>query len=268
MTTRAPTVGTFHAAASSSPIYAAFKPLLTKANARLKARSAVSEAAGRLVTRYFPNHLLATPNGIDAARFADVRSIDLGSGQHVLFLGRLEPRKGPDVLVNAMGLLRDLNVTLVVAGEGGLRSRLETTADRLRVKVRFLGEVSEEDKARLYRSCEIYCAPNLRGESFGIVLVEAMASGCPVVCSDLKEFKTVTGDAALFSPAGEPAPLARAIRTLLSEPARREQMRSKGIRRAQAFDWGGLVPTVESIYRQACLAGKNRAHPDALEGHD
>jgi phosphatidylinositol alpha-mannosyltransferase len=166
-----------------------------------------------------------------------------------------------------MGLLRDLDVTLVMAGEGALRSRLQTAADRLDIKVRFLGEVSEEEKPRLYRSCDIFCAPNLGGESFGIVLVEAMAGACPVVCSDLKEFKGVAGDAAVFTPVGEPALLATAIRTLLLEPRRREEMRLHGGQRALMFDWGRLVPEIESIYRR--VSGENDSDRGAtVEGHD
>jgi phosphatidyl-myo-inositol alpha-mannosyltransferase len=247
----APTVGTFHAAAPSSELYRLSKPLLAKLVPRLAVRTAVSEAARRLISSYFPGDVSLTPNGIDSAQFADAEPMDLGPGRRVLFLGRLEPRKGADVVVRAIALLADLDVVLLIAGEGGMRSRLHALATRLGVDARFLGAVSEEDKPRLFRSCHVYCAPNLGGESFGIVLVEAMASGCPVVCSDLEEFKSVAADAAIFTPRGSPAPLADALRSVLTDPQRARVMSQRSAARALDFDWNRLVPVVETIYERA-----------------
>lgn len=253
---KAPAVGTFHAAARSSLLYRICGPVLMKVMDRLTARTAVSEAAGRLVARYFPGELLSTPNGVDVGRFAAVAPTELGPGPHVLFLGRLEPRKGADVLIRAMALLSDTGATLVVAGDGRLRSRLQVLATGLGGRVRFLGAVSEADKARLLRSCDLYCAPNLGGESFGIVLVEAMAAGCPIVCSDLEEFEVVAGDAAIFAPVGRPAPLAEALRSVLSDPERALTMRKKSSARACVYDWSRLVTGVEAIYERSCAAAR------------
>jgi phosphatidylinositol alpha-mannosyltransferase len=195
-----------------------------------------------------------TPNGVDTARFAAAELMDPGTGPRVLFLGRLEPRKGPDVAVRAMASLRDLGATLVVAGEGAMRARLEAMADELELDVRFLGAVAERDKARLFHSCDAYCAPNLGGESFGIVLVEAMASGCAVVCSDLEEFKKVAGDAAVFAPRGNPTALGEALRSVLTNGDLKRQLEATALARAGLFDWSQIVPQVEEIYERVRAA--------------
>ncbi|MDP9234625.1 MAG: glycosyltransferase family 4 protein [Actinomycetota bacterium] len=247
----APAVGTFHAAAPSSALYRLSSPLLTFAARRLAARTAVSPAAERLIARYFPGEIQLTPNGIDVAPFADAEPIDLGPGPHVLFVGRLEPRKGAGVLMEAMASIRDLDATLHVAGDGRLRAELEASARRLDLDVRFHGAVSDADKARLFRSCDVYCAPNLGGESFGIVLIEAMAAGCPVVCSDLEEFRAVAGDAAEFARAGDPDAIASALRSVVTDPGRAGSMSRDGTARAAVFDWSEIVPQLETIYARA-----------------
>jgi phosphatidyl-myo-inositol alpha-mannosyltransferase len=255
LSARAPAVGTFHAAAASSPLYRIFRPVLTALAARLRLRTAVSDAAERLFTRYFPGELFPTPNGVDVASFAEATPARLGAGPNVLFLGRLEPRKGADVLIRAVALLNDNGgVRLLIAGEGRERSKLEALAADVGTDVQFLGAVSEQTKRGLLRACDVYCAPNLHGESFGIVLLEAMASGCPIVCSDLPEFEIVAGDAAVFGRRGDPVALANALRTVLSDPERARTMRQRSSDRALAFDWSRLVPEVESIYERALAA--------------
>jgi phosphatidyl-myo-inositol alpha-mannosyltransferase len=249
---RAPMVGTFHAAASSSLLYRFFKPALAPLSRRVEVRSAVSPAAAQLIDRYFPGDISSTPNGVDVSRLARAERIDLGPGPHVLFLGRLEPRKGAEVAVRAMSLMEeDLHASLVIAGEGPLAPKLRATARRLKVEVEFLGRVGEDHKERLFRSCDAYCAPNLGGESFGIVLVEAMAAGCPVVCSDLQEFKAVAKGAALFVRTGDASSLADGLRMVLSDPHRAASMREESTARAALYDWGRLIPELEAIYERA-----------------
>jgi phosphatidylinositol alpha-mannosyltransferase len=247
----APAVGTFHAAAPSSALYRLSRPLLTLAARRLAARTAVSPAAERLIARYFPGEIHSTPNGIDVARFAEAEPIDLGPGPHVLFVGRLEPRKGAGVLIAAMASIRDLGATLHVAGDGRLRAELEASVRRLGIDARFLGAVADADKARLFRSCDVYCAPNLGGESFGIVLIEAMAAGCPVVCSDLEEFRAVAGDAAVFARPGDPRAVGSALRSVVTDADRAGSMSHEGTARAAVFDWSKIVPQLETIYAGA-----------------
>jgi phosphatidylinositol alpha-mannosyltransferase len=111
--------------------------------------------------------------------------------------------------------------------------------------------VSEEDKPRVYRSVDVFCAPGLGGESFGIVLIEAMAAGTPVVCSDLPGFGDAVGDAALTVAPGDPGLLAAALDEVLTGEVTARRLREKGIARAGSFDWNRLVANVERVYERA-----------------
>jgi len=254
----APTVGTFHAAAESSLGYRGAKAVLAKAANRLSVRTAVSEAAKALAARYFPGDYLITPNGIEVERFASAEPLSPvrgRSGPTVLFLGRLESRKGLEVLVEAMADISDLGATLVVAGSGPEKRSARALARRLGVQVEWLGRISEADKPRIYRSADVYCAPALGGESFGIVLIEAMAAGTPVVCSDLSAFRAVTAGAAELAPPGDPDALADALRAVLTDTRRSDEMRALSHRGARRFSWTELVGDVEAAYRLALSRG-------------
>jgi phosphatidylinositol alpha-mannosyltransferase len=247
----APAVGTFHAAANASIGYLAARPFLRPALEKLTVRTAVSDAARGLIARYFPGDYLLTPNGVDAARFADAEPLDLGPGNKLLFLGRIERRKGLEVLIQAATRLRDLDVELVVAGTGPRARRCRILARQLGVRARFLGRVGTEDVPRLYRAADVYCAPGLGGESFGIVLLEAMAAGTPLVCSDLPGLRAVAEGAGSVAPAGDPGRLADALRTLLTDEKERAALRTAGLRRASMYDWARLVAGVEAVYAKA-----------------
>ena len=251
----APLVGTFHAAAETSAGYRIARPVLDRAARRLRVRTAVSAAAAKLAGKYFPGEYLMTPNGVDVARFAGAEPFAWGGERTVLFFGRIEARKGLDVLLRAVVGLKDLAPRLVVAGSGPEEERARARAVELGVEALFLGPVAEEDVARVYRSAAVYCAPGLRGESFGIVLVEAMAAGTPVVCSALEGFRAVVGDGAVLVPADDPGALAAALRLLLTDPSSAADLRSKGTAVAARFDWGRLVPGVEAVYRRAVEGG-------------
>lgn len=251
LNTDAPAVGTFHAAAESSFGYQASRPWLRRTIKRLTVRTVVSEAARLLVERYFPGEYALTPNGVDTRRFAEAEPLDLGAGRKVLFLSRLEERKGLDVLIRAVAALRDPEVTLVVAGDGPERRYCRSLARRLGVKSRWLGLVGEEMKARLYRSCDVYCAPALGGESFGIVLLEAMAAGAPVVCSNLDSFRAVARGAGLLVRPGDAGILASGLRSVLSSPEKAELMSEASSRIAARYDWAHLAQGVESVYEAA-----------------
>jgi phosphatidyl-myo-inositol alpha-mannosyltransferase len=247
----APAIGTFHAAADSSLGYHLSKPVLQRAARRLAVRTAVSEAARDLIARYIPGDYALTPNGVDTARFAGRRIGPPDGVRRILFLGRIERRKGLEVLIQAMTRLRDLNVQLVVAGTGPEEHAARSLADSLGVSARFLGRVEDDAVAGLYRESDVYCAPGLGGESFGIVLVEAMAAGAPVVCSDLPGFRGVAGDVARLFPPGDAGALADALRETLQDEGLREDLRRRSLQRAQEFDWNRLVPRVEELYRRA-----------------
>lgn len=249
-----PSVGTFHAAAEGSLAYRAAKPVLRRAIQRIEVRTVVSDAARDLIGRYYPGEYLLTPNGVEVDRFASATPIDLGPGPNILFFGRIERRKGLEVLVQAMTRLRETGATLVVAGSGPEEAACRSLAERLEVPVRFLGKVSEDDKPGIYKGADIYCAPGIGGESFGIVLVEALAAGVPVVCSDLDGYRAVAGAAAELVPAGDAGALADALRAVLNEPAKAETMRKLSSRHAGMYDWNRLAAGVESIYEKAIAA--------------
>ncbi len=249
-----PAVGTFHAAADKSFGYAAARPLLTSARRRLQAATAVSEPAKALVARYFPGEYELTPNGVEIERFAPAGVPDREARPTVLFLGRLERRKGLDVLIQALARLRDLDPLLVVAGAGPKERFCRSLAARLRVDARFLGAVHEDLKPGIFRSADVYCAPAMGGESFGIVLIEAMAAGTPVVCSDLPGFRAVVDGAGLLAPPGDPGRLADQLRRVLVDVEEARRMGVEGRRIAQGFDWSRLAADVESIYRRAMEA--------------
>jgi phosphatidylinositol alpha-mannosyltransferase len=250
--THRPTVGTFHAAAHSSMGYRLGRPVLERAARRLDVRTAVSDAARELIARYFPGRYLLTPNGVDVKRFSSVEALDLPSGpKRVLFLSRIERRKGLEVLIQAMTRLRDIDVELLVAGTGPEERAGRVLAERLQVQALWLGHLSEGDVARAYRSADVYCAPGLGRESFGIVLLEAMAAGLPVVCSDLPGFRAVAGGAATLVPAGDAGALADALRAVLTDEPKAAEMRVMNARIAAAFDWSRLVGGVEEAYAAA-----------------
>jgi phosphatidylinositol alpha-mannosyltransferase len=250
-----PAVGTFHAAAQRSFGYGASKPLLDRAVRRLAVRTAVSDAARDLVARYFPGHYVLTPNGVDVARFSTAVPLEWGPGQKVLFVGRIERRKGLEVLIEAMAELGDLDASLVVAGDGPEAVYGRALARRLRVPVQWVGPPSDEDLPRAFHTADVYCAPNLGGESFGVVLLEAMAAGAPVVCSRLAAFRAVAGRAATLVTPGDARDLAAALRHTLTDTAQSRAMREGGRRRASAFDWERLVGGVERVYSEGVAVG-------------
>ena len=244
-----PLVGTFHAAANESAGYRIARPVLARAIAQLTLRTAVSAAARELVGRYFPGDYETTPNGVDIRRFASAEPLELGPGGKILFLSRIERRKGLEVLLQALTRVRHLGVRLIVAGEGpGLKDAV-ALAKSLGIEAEFIGRLSEEDVPRAYRAADVYCAPGLGGESFGIVLVEAMAAGAACVCSDLPGFRAVVGSAGILVPPGDAGALAEGLEAALTD--RGEELSTAARERARAFDWDHLVVGVEAIYRKA-----------------
>jgi phosphatidylinositol alpha-mannosyltransferase len=251
MRTRCPSVGTFHASADGSVAYAMARGPLARVAQRLSVRTAVSDAARELIRRYLPGDYLLTPNGVDVGAFANAQPAELGDGKKILFLGRLERRKGLEVLIQAMARSRDLGAELIVAGSGPQDKEMKALADRLLVNARFLGRVDDATKASLFKRADVYCAPGLGGESFGIVLVEAMAAGAPVVCSDLPGFRAVAANSAVLVSPGDPGLLADAIKKVLSDDSLSERMSKGGALTASGYDWSRLVGNVEHIYRLA-----------------
>jgi phosphatidylinositol alpha-mannosyltransferase len=243
-----PCVGTFHASAESSLGYRAARLVLRQTADRLTIRTAVSDSARSLVARYFPGDYLLTPNGVEVDRFANARPLNLGDSKKVLFFGRIERRKGLECLIQAMTRLRDEDVKLVVAGTGPRERACRVLAARLDVDAVWLGRLSDADAAGAYRGADVFCAPNLGGESFGMVLLEAMAAGVPVVASDLAPFREVSGEAAALFPAGNPSSLGAAIRRVLRDEREATRLAQAGRTVAHGYDWSRLVAGVEGAY--------------------
>lgn len=241
-----PIVATFHTSSLRSRIMQAAYPIMRPGLDKISARIAVSEDARRTVTTHIGGDAVVIPNGVyvDVFATAAVQPRWQGTPQRptVAFIGRLdEPRKGLPVLCEALpALLRELpGVRLLVAGRGdalAVRARLD---DDCRDAVEFLGEVTDADKASLLRSVDVYVAPNTGGESFGIVLVEAMSAGAPVLASDLDAFGRVLDDGALGTlfPVGDSGALATTLTALLRDPARRAALRAAASVAVRRYDW-------------------------------
>ena len=256
-----PLVLTYHAWSDTDRLYRMVGPAARKVVARAHVSVAVSPAAQRYAAGALRLPLGAfriVPNGVDVAQFASAEPIaDLvdSSRPLLLFVGRLEPRKGLDVLVRAWLRLRARRpeVRLCVVGEGSERDRCQQMIPpSLRPDVLFVGAVAEVDKARYHASADIYVAPNVGGESFGIVLLEAMSAGLPVVAADIPGFRAVMTDGRegrLVSPGDAPA-LATALDALLVNEKLRTAMASEGLRSALDFDWSAVTAQLLDIYHQ------------------
>ncbi|MEX1126053.1 MAG: glycosyltransferase family 4 protein [Acidimicrobiia bacterium] len=206
--------------------------------------TAVSEPAARAVPTAWGKPLII-PNAIDVA------SYDLPVGRdasRVAFLGRDEPRKGLDLLLEAWPRIREHHheAELVVIG---------VDRESPPSGVRFLGRVSDAEKRRLLASSSVYVAPNTGGESFGIVIVEAMAAGCAVVASDLPAFRLVLGDNGALVPVGDVTALADAVSGLLGDSAETARLGTAAREAVKRFDWSNVLDAYRDCYRRALLKG-------------
>lgn len=266
---KALTVGTFHAAREGgrSRGYALAYPLLRPWTKHLDGRIAVSKAAARLASHYFPGRYEIIPNGVDVTRFATPapRPAALDGGQpYILFVGRLEERKGLPTLLEAFVLLKRSHpdVRLVIVGDGSRRTGYEQwVRDRALSGVRFTGRASASDLVGYYQHAAAYCAPNTGNESFGIVLLEAMAAGCPVVATDIEGFASVItdGDDGLLVPARNPASMADGLARVLETPTLAQQLAIGGRVRVVRYDWPAVTERVLDYYHR--LLGKSIGAP-------
>jgi phosphatidylinositol alpha-mannosyltransferase len=255
---QAPTLGTFHAYWKHCRLYAIGRPVLQPLFSRLDGRIAVSEAAHGYVSRYFPADYTVIPNGVDTATFRpELEALPAcqGIGPIILFVGRLEKRKGFIHLLRAFAQVQRARpeVRLLVAGGYGQRKQrhYEALAQRLGLsKVVFVGQLSRPDLARCYASSTVFCAPSVDGESFGIVLLEAMACGRPVICSDIAGYREVVREDVegfRVAPGNEPA-LAESLLRVLGDDSLRMRLGFAGLQRAAEFDWSVVTRRVEACY--------------------
>ncbi|RLE96431.1 MAG: glycosyltransferase family 1 protein [Thermoprotei archaeon] len=223
---------------------------------------AVSRSAARFIAAFLPpgRQVRVIPNGVDAERFkpcgpAPLRD-SISADFVILFVGRLVYRKGLTVLLKALSLLKDLDLTLVVVGEGPLRPSAEALARRLAIedRVMFLGSINEWELPGVYRSADVVAVPSLYGEAFGIVALEAMATGRPVVASrvgGLSEL-VIGGETGVLVPPGDPEALAEALRALYEDEELRAQMGRRGRARIlELYDWRVVIRHLEEVYEAA-----------------
>jgi phosphatidyl-myo-inositol alpha-mannosyltransferase len=261
-TAEAPVVATFHTGAVRSRLYDAAAPLMRRIARRISIRVAVSRVAERAAAARIGGSFELVPNGVDIRRFAEAEPAELGEGTKLLFVGRLDERKGFPVAVAAFGrLATDLpTIRLIVVGDGPERSATDVLPPGVRARVTMLGAVPNVDLPPFERACDVYLGTSTGGESFGIVLVEAMAAGVPVVASDVPGYDEVMTDGVegFLVPPGDPTALAAAVETILRDRALAERFASAGRARAGAFDWGVVGARLETIYRQAVATGPIR----------
>ncbi|MER0478715.1 glycosyltransferase family 4 protein [Streptomyces sp. Edi2] len=248
-----PIVATFHTSNPRSRAMIAAYPILQPALEKISARIAVSEYARRTLVEHLGGDAVVIPNGVDVGFFGSAEAKAEWQGRTIGFIGRIdEPRKGLPVLMKALpAILAEVpDARLLVAGRGDEEEAVAALPAEMRSRVEFLGMVSDEDKARLLRSVDLYVAPNTGGESFGIILVEAMSAGAPVLASDLDAFAQVLdqGEAGeLFANEDADALAAGAVR-LLRDPARLAELRERGARHVRRFDWGTVGADILAVY--------------------
>jgi phosphatidylinositol alpha-mannosyltransferase len=254
---RAPLVGTFHVHRESGHgLYALWRGALRPLIRRLRARIAVSDSARRTVSTHFPGDYEIVPNGIDVDDFrrARPRPRALASGRRVvLCVGRLEPRKGVDGLIRAMALVRTAvpDVLLVIAGDGPERAALAALAGD-NGDVQFAGRVTDVELPSYVQAADIVCSPALGGESFGIVLLEAMACAKPIVASRIEGYEALVGPAGcarLVTP-GDAGALAAALTELLKSPDEAQRLGQAGAAAAREYDWTVIGRRLDAIYRR------------------
>jgi phosphatidylinositol alpha-mannosyltransferase len=248
-------VATFHAFGGFSPSYWVGAKVTRHLHAKLHGRIAVSGAARHFINRYFPGEYEIIPNGVDLDRFADAEPYEeLRDGTlNILFVGRLEERKGLIHLLKAYHRLRKRHVDarLLVAGAGPkLREYRRFIGLRGIRDVEFLGRISDDEKARYFASADVFCAPATGQESFGIVLLEAMAAGVPIVASDIHGYKRVVErnvQGILVEPKN-PRALAAALYALARDPDLRHELGEAGRRRAPEFSWDRVTERIVDYY--------------------
>ncbi len=264
-----PIVATFHTAMTRSRAMSAASGLLQLVLEKITCRIAVSALARKVQVEHLGGGAWEIPNGVSVARFASARPLDgwPGPGGAIGFLGRFtEPRKGFQVLLDAMARLAPTRpgLRLLVAGPGDPDEAMAGVPADLARRVTFLGMISEEDKARMLRSVDVYVAPNTGGESFGLILTEAMAGGTPVVASDLDAFRRVLdgGRAGELFPVRDPEALARTLAGLLDDPVRRTRLSESAREVVAAYDWPIVAQRVLEAYGFAIEASpRQRAAP-------
>ncbi|HEY7486509.1 MAG TPA: glycosyltransferase family 4 protein [Streptosporangiaceae bacterium] len=271
-----PIVATFHASfGKRSRAITVAAPILQSALEKITGRIAVSEAARTSLVEHLGGDAVLIPNGVATDRYAMAAPLpgwpgrsgsvdyaartDLRHDTRALgFLGRMdEPRKGLQVLLKAFEILgrQRPELRLLLAGPGDADEVCAKVSPELRSRIVVLGLVSEEDKIRAYHSVDVFVAPNLGGESFGIVLAEAMSAGAPIIASDIEAFRRVLqgGRAGALFPVGDAGALAAVAGELLDDPARQKQLSAEARAAVRAYDWSTVARAVVRVYETVAV---------------
>jgi phosphatidyl-myo-inositol alpha-mannosyltransferase len=261
---RGPIVATWHSSSERSRMLSAGFYIAQTAMEKVIARIAVSEDARRFLVGHVGGDAVVIPNGVRVSDFVtEERLPEFDPARpSMVFLGRMdEPRKGLHVLVGALPeiVAKVPNVQVVIVGPGDIDDQRESLDPSVRDNVVYLGRVSDADKARAFASADIYIAPHTGGESFGIVLAEAMAASTAVLASDLPAFRNVLadGEAGRLFPTGDCAALAQAAVDLLTDAPAREALVTAGRSRVMDFDWDHVVDDVIAVYDSVTVNGEH-----------
>jgi phosphatidylinositol alpha-mannosyltransferase len=260
-----PVVATFHTSLARSRTLAALQGVLQPQLEKVTARIAVSPLARRVQVEHLGGDAVEIPNGVDVGGLATATPLPgyPRDGGTVGFVGRFdEPRKGMRVLLGAARRLARSRpgLRLLVVGRGDAAALRRSAGGDLAGRLEVLDGAVEATKARALRSVDVCCAPNLAGESFGMVLTEAMAAGTPVVASDLDAFRRVLDDgrAGLLVPPGDAGALAGALSGLLADCGRRDALATAGRARVAPLDWPVVAGQVLRVYQAAAAADPRR----------
>jgi phosphatidylinositol alpha-mannosyltransferase len=261
-----PIVATFHTSTTRSRALTAFQPFLQPFLEKITARIAVSALARRVQVQHLGGDAVEIPNGVDVGFYSDAEPLPgYPNGATVGFVGRFtEPRKGMAVLLGALRLLAPElpDLRLLVVGRGDQDELRQQAGAGLADRLVLLGMADDVTKARALRSMDVYCAPNTGGESFGMILTEAMAAGTPVVASDIDAFRRVLDDgkAGLLAAVHDEVALAAALRDMLTDTGRRAELATAATHRVAGFDWPIVAAQVLRVYETAIAATPGRVH--------
>ena len=268
-----PIVATFHTSNLRSRAMQVSYPFLRSSMEKILGRIAVSEDARRTLTTHFGGDAVVIPNGVYVDRFASTLPRPQWQGQPgrptIAFLGRMgEPRKGMPVLAAALPavLAQVPGLRLLVAGPGDADEVRAAMTPEVAAATEFLGAVDDAAKAALLRSVDVYIAPNTGGESFGIILIEAMSAGAAVLASDIPAFVRVLdgGTVGATFVNEDPDDLARQLVRLLRDDTERARLAAAGRARADLFDWSVVADAITLVYETVC---EGAAAARAMPGH-
>ncbi|TEU01545.1 MAG: glycosyltransferase family 1 protein [Candidatus Stahlbacteria bacterium] len=244
-------VATFHSAFTGFNYYKLAKFAFTSVSKKLHGSICVSKKALCEIYPHFPKgNYRIIPNGVDANRFKPEgeKIKDFSDSNTILFLGRLDPRKGLPILIKAFPAIKKAipDTKLVVVGRG---QPPKDIPPEVKDSILFKGEISPEMVPVYYRSANLYCSPALGGETFGIVLLEAMASGVPAIASDIEGYREVIPNKEMLFRKGDPHDLANKAITILKDDSLKEKIREIGLDTAKRYNWINVARETESFYK-------------------